>query len=990
MQRRVLVRVPDLAAFRMVLADRSTAGGVWATRRRVILVPTRAAGELLRRTIEETALDEGRAIVCPDILTRDDWLDRLHGALGGAPRRLSRIEREIMLAQAARRAAARPRLGGAPFQLRPGIVGAMLDLYDELQRRGRSTRRFAAALFDQLRVERGTDRGTESLIHQTCFLGLTYLAYERAVIAAGTADEHVLRRLVLDRQPELPVDHVVIAVAHAATDPHGLWPADIDLIGRLVRLSRIDVVMTDRIHDAGFRDRIERELPGLVEERPPAAPLPDPIVVRPDGRDELWSSSRDREEEFRGVVRSVVTATRAGQASTVDRVAVVCHRPLPYLYIAQQLCPDAHLPFELLDALPLAAEPYAALLDLVLAVARTGGTRETMVALLEAPHLQFSVDGTPVDRQDASALDLVLAERRSLGGADTYPREVEQWFASRGRAGAARPRAERAAAAADVIARQLAPFRDGSRASDQVGAVADFLRRHERPQGVVGDPRPRSTRARAAVLAVLDAVVGAFRLHDDRPRAAEELVAYLHHALEARTFTPSRGQGGLVVVDAVAARFGTFGEVHVVGLVDADCPTRPRRSVFYTSGLLQPLAWPQETEQARAERAAFLDLLGLPRHRLRLHTFETEGEAPVGVSPWLRESLPVAVAPERMGAAGPVFDDEILTLAADVRGLDPTAEAWLALRQTRPPLDAAAYRGIVEAQSPQAYRVSRVERYVACPFKYFAESVLQLPEERDMPWGLSPLERGTLVHEVFERFYRAWHEQGRGTIDPGSISDALQLFTRLADERLERLPAADRALERTRLLGSILARGLAERVFELEADAGGRIVDRLIEVDFHGAFTFPRQSGLHEVSIAIRGKADRIDVFDDGAIRVVDYKLGRLPDLETSVQVGVYAHCAQQRLEAEGRRPHPIRAAMYLAFGDERRLEGRLGRAREPVNLHVSRCASDFAGAVQHIEDGQFPARPLRPSECGWCGYAGVCRKEYAAGSEDDDAADAV
>jgi hypothetical protein len=79
---------------------------------------------------------------------------------------------------------------------------------------------------------------------------------------------------------------------------------------------------------------------------------------------------------------------------------------------------------------------------------------------------------------------------------------------------------------------------------------------------------------------------------------------------------------------------------------------------------------------------------------------------------------------------------------------------------------------------------------------------------------------------------------------------------------------------------------------------------------------------------------------------------------------------------------------MYLAFGDDRRLEGPLGDRHEPVALAVQARASAFAAAVQHIEAGEFPPSPRRPVGCQWCGYAGVCRKEYRI--EDDDAADAV
>jgi RecB family exonuclease len=273
--------------------------------------------------------------------------------------------------------------------------------------------------------------------------------------------------------------------------------------------------------------------------------------------------------------------------------------------------------------------------------------------------------------------------------------------------------------------------------------------------------------------------------------------------------------------------------------------------------------------------------------------------------------------------------------------------------------------------------VSKVDRYVDCPFKYFSETILRLPEEREEMSGLTPLERGTLVHALFEEFYRAWQVEGRGTITPATLPDALERFEAIAHAAFARLPAADRALEETRLLGSIVARGIAERVFELEADDGGDVVDRLVEIDLHGTFMFPQLSGIIQKPIDIRGKADRIDVFRDGSLRIVDYKLSRLPD-ESSVQIGAYAHCAQQWLQHRDGRTHPVRAAMYIAFGDDRRLEARLGGSDQPVEMAVAARASEFAAKIELIEAGQFPPRPLRPGDCQFCRFAGVCRKEYA------------
>ena len=994
MQHRSLVRCSNLAGFRQSLVEIALSGEPLEARRRVVIVPTRASAELLRQTIESAAVSASRrAIVLPDLLTRDEWMSRLHVALPGATPLLGRVERELLLAAAARAAAARRRMSAAPFRLRPGLVAAMLDLYDELHRRQRTVRRFARSLFDQLRGERGTDRGSESLIHQTCFLGFAFLGYERRVAASGSMDEHVLRRLLIDRQPDLPFTHVVIAVADRLTDPRGLWPADFDLVGRLRGVARIDVVVTDEAHDAGFRERAESELPGVVEARRDVVRDP-PVVLTPGGAaGESCFVSRDREEELRDVARAI--RARAGSAASTlhETTAIVFHRPLPYLYLAQQVLADAGVPYQALDALPLASEPYAALLDLVLAVARTGGTREAMTSLLRSRIMEFreSAGDEPIVSRDVAALDFALAERRSIGEADTYVAEIEGLIAQRpGRPGIDPDLALRAARMAARIRAELASFRSGETAADQVKSISSFLRRYERAIEtiVADDPADdRQVRARAAVLASLDDLVRAFRLHDDRRRSPDDLTSLIHHQIEGRTFAPRRGRRGVQLVDAAAARFGRFDHVHLVGLVETDWPERPSRSIFYTSGLLKALGWPQEPDHARAQQAAFRDLLGLASRTATLHAFQLDGDAIVARSPLIdvaRETTPrvvYKVVDAGGGARTAIFADETLTMdRVHADGLAAAPREWLALRKRRPDASDRRYRGFVAPPAQRPYRISRVDRYVDCPFKFFSEDVLGLPEEREEMSGLTPLERGTLVHELFERFYRAWQAQGEATITPSTLPKAVALFGRLTRDALERLPEADRALEETRLLGSIVARGLAERVFELESDAGGHVVDRLLEFDLRGPFTFPQLLGLKEKTIEVRGKADRVDVFHDGSLRVIDYKLGRLPDVSTSVQIGVYAHCARAVLTSRDGRPHPVKSAMYLAFGDDKRLEGPLGSSSQPADMAVDARASDFASIIDRIEAGEFPPKPLRPGECQWCRYALVCRKEYAPG----------
>jgi hypothetical protein len=95
-------------------------------------------------------------------------------------------------------------------------------------------------------------------------------------------------------------------------------------------------------------------------------------------------SARDREDELAAVARRVKGARRAGAAIPLWRQALIVRRPLPYLYLARSVFGAAGIPFETLDTLPLAAEPYAAALDLVLDAACAAVVTATSALVMTA------------------------------------------------------------------------------------------------------------------------------------------------------------------------------------------------------------------------------------------------------------------------------------------------------------------------------------------------------------------------------------------------------------------------------------------------------------------------------------------------------------------------------------------------------------------------------------------------------------------------------
>ena len=1157
------MRAPTLPAFQNAIA-RAVAE---ADPECAVLVPTRSAAALLRRTLA-AAGEGGPADASPDsvrLLTRDGFYRHLHARLASPPRLLSEVEREALARAAARDAV---RAGAAPpFRLRPGLVRLMLRFHDDLARHGRSVDAFERLAVEDLEPSAAVDRGARRLLDQTRFLVAAFRACAARIEATGALDEHGLRALLLAAAPARPLRDVIVTVADRAAQPAGLYPADFDLLARLPDLTRVTVVATDALLRSGFRERLEDLLPGLDEERAPPAARRPPVLVAPSaagaaapgggdafGEDRSSASGagaesasvaggsrasvagaasasaagglgtgggsgagavgwhfvwRDREEELAWVAGRIgraaipralspssgpavspssagglpssgpagppsaaaaspssVAASPSAAAGPPAGAAVVVQRPLPYLYLASSVCADRGLPFAAHDGLPLAAEPYAAAVDLVLACVREDFAREPLVALLGSPQFAFGEAdgprGTAASRDAAvEALDRELALRRFTGGAVALQELDGEWTAAPPRPGTRAAAARPAAAWAVEAARELAPLAVPAPPARGLDVLLAFLERRASaptpgagavpadagavPAGagaaseeageagaetgeagatsgeagaVERDERVRTV-IRTGLAALRDAAAA---LPDREPDTdAAGLSDLVRQWIEGQPgpVPPAPRGAALHLVDAQAAPYGRFDDIYLAGLVDGEWPPPPPRNVFYPSAMLAGLGWPRERARLRAARAAFRDLVGLARLQVALSAFALEDDAVVARSVWL-DDVPQAgltrVADEGRAAgddrapgarsaaedgpapgARPAAEDgpapggrpdspSAVAAPAPVPPAALTASAgaraeWLAWRHGRaarraedaraagngaPEGAGAAYRG--------PYAVSALDRYLECPFKYFAHHALGLePEpEEDEAGAFTPRRRGVFVHRVFEAFFAAWQAAGEGAVTLASVERALGRFRGVADAEIARLAPADQAVARVWLLGSAAAPGLAERLFMAEVEHPADLVERRLEMRLDGRYVFAGPTGPRR--LALRGTADRIDLHADRTFRLLDYKAERPPRALRSLQLPVYAACAEQRL-GDGRGRWRAGGAAYVAFGDPR--------------LEVPAAGDDIAAAmragerravevVDAIERGAFPPRPADASRCRFCPFPTVCRKDDA------------
>ena len=316
---------------------------------------------------------------------------------------------------------------------------------------------------------------------------------------------------------------------------------------------------------------------------------------------------------------------------------------------------------------------------------------------MRSPHLEADPSGEPLSAADVDAFDRGLVEARYLGDPQALASLAARWNGSG--AGAARAAAALAARARAVRRRRsrvgprLAPARRSFAPTSAWPFRDDAL-------------RSRHLRARGAVLSALDGLRQAALAFDDPPARFGEVAATVRRWIESQTFSPRRGARGVHLADAQAARFGAFDALHLVGLAEGDWPERPSRNIFYPAFLLSELGWPSQADQQAAVRAAFLDLLTLPREQVSVSTFTLEDDSIVGPSPLVDEIPRARLDVDRIEPPQTlVFVDEALSATPPVEAaLSPAASTWLAFVEAGRQPRARSFMAMPAPSTPRSTR----------------------------------------------------------------------------------------------------------------------------------------------------------------------------------------------------------------------------------------------------------------------------------------------
>jgi RecB family exonuclease len=351
------------------------------------------------------------------------------------------------------------------------------------------------------------------------------------------------------------------------------------------------------------------------------------------------------------------------------------------------------------------------------------------------------------------------------------------------------------------------------------------------------------------------------------------------------------------------------------------------------------------------------------------------------------------------GAAVGSLDAADVWLEALATGRGPLRDGRSAVRALHPGLDhgltaddarrgdrLTAYHGLLRPDAsldPTAgdavLSASRLETLGKCPLQYFYRYVLGIQPLRDPAFDperwLDPLERGSLLHSVYERALASMPDD----LDYGDdrfLQHALTILEQEVDRTLHRLPPPNEAVlraEREGLaadVGSFVAmlRDQRPRVVRTELAFGP---DPGAEGEVVVAAEAGGDAGGGGPRLRLRGRVDRLDVLDDGRLRVVDYKTGRAYGYRRTVPFdgGRRLQHFLYALAVESLRPGERVATSEYHFPTvrgENRVAGYDRAALEPGHQVV-------ATLVELARQGRFLATTQR-DDCRFCDFREVCR----------------
>lgn len=420
-----------------------------------------------------------------------------------------------------------------------------------------------------------------------------------------------------------------------------------------------------------------------------------------------------------------------------------------------------------------------------------------------------------------------------------------------------------------------------------------------------------------------------------------EFTHWVDHVLENMTFIPPAPEQPQVILTPLArVMLRPFAAVVIPGCDDSRLTVPARLSGFWsesdraTLGLMNRALWWERLQ------TQWIQALRLPNVSLIWRI--SEGSQPLGPATLVQR----VIAPSNSKQHQNQFaETRLLQKYEPMPEFAPAPSLSQCLDSVQ--LTASAYHVLRE-----------------CPYKYYAQYLLNLRELAELDGELTRKDYGNWLHAVLRDFHEK-RMQARDT----EIDSDLVLLDQCANDHAQMLDEASLVPWQARW--PTLRDAYLSWLNQYEQDGG-----HFVCAEFSMKCTLNSQ-------ITLQGRVDRLDLKDDIPI-FIDYKTERRSKTESrvknpyeDVQLPFYALLAQgEMLQSDISISNTENArAIYLSLDDRE----NLAKAVEQTALQEIKVllAQSMIHDFKRLKNG-FPAYPIGQGQtCDYCAVKGLCRKDY-------------
>lgn len=712
------------------------------------------------------------------------------------------------------------------------------------------------------------------------------------------------------------------------------------------------------------------------------------------------------------VAAEILELARSGQS--LDDIAIVCRSLGSDMDAMAATLRDFGVPYELTSPVPLKNTTVGRAALAVIDFISAGGGRSLMVTFLKnVPAL------APVDKVDE--LD---RQARTMGKTDAA--DLLQLWKKIGK-GRLQPELERLRAAAGKntgdLAKELcavigAAVRAGVADTDSFDDTANDLLACQCLQTVCAEAVEADAVAEKSITGI-----------SRKPRNA---AALLRRGIAAAGFRlPAAVRRGCVrLLDPHRVLNQRFDIVFICGLLEKQFPNLGRENAFFSDAdrrlLRERHGVELKTRETRLAEERFLFHRTLSRARRRVylcHPYCDQEGKPTIPSLFVDDALAL-LEPEPF----PVVERRISAVTFDAQKAPTRKQALRSLalyagshemgtpqRQQLDDLAGPAGLGerlhvsieastrrcrtltdpliLARLQAMDEFRVTELQRYLGCPFRYFVERLL---DPQDMEPVAHSLRRGQIVHNILYEFGEQILMKAKVVLakaDDGQIQEALrQMQAAIGDAFADAGDDVETLIMKTELeyhLKRFLHRerqsGRYLKTYDLELSFGSTRGDSV------GKQSTERMLKINDIKL--KGRIDRVDWEDHNRAVVIDFKTSKNVNSwkdfqgKKDIQIPLYILALRDVFGFE-----PAGGEYYALRGEQRRglyrdgsqemLGAGSGQMDEKdfVDAEVFeqqlQGARDLAyDAAAAIRRGEFPCEPHNERhDCGYCDFGGICR----------------